>query len=104
MTLVPALLAEGIMPWPPTALWQVLLYTIIFGVLGILMVIDGLGYLTFSFSAFLSPPFAARMYPYIPMLTAAIGEGSLMVWLLVRGVNAQRWEEQATAAAWLSDA
>ena len=73
-------------------------------VLGILMVIDGLGYLTFAFSAFLSPPFAARMYPYIPMLTAAIGEGSLMVWLLVRGVNAQRWEEQATAAAWLSDA
>jgi len=41
MTLVPALLAEGIMPWPPTALWQVLLYTIIFGVLGILMVAFG---------------------------------------------------------------
>jgi hypothetical protein len=67
-------------------------------VLGMLMVIDGLGYLTFSFSAFLSPPLGARMYPYIPMLTAALGEGSLMLWLLVRAVNTQRWEEQAAAA------
>jgi len=67
-------------------------------VLGILMVIDGLGYLTFSFSMLLSPPLAARMYPYIPMLTAALGEGSLMLWLLVRAVNTQRWEEQAAAA------
>jgi len=68
-------------------------------VLGILLVIDGLGYLTFAFSTLLSPPVAARMYPFIPMLTAAIGEGSLMLWLIVRGVNAQRWEEQAAAAA-----
>jgi len=68
-------------------------------VLGVLMVIDGLGYLTFSFATFLSPPFAARLYPYVPMVTALLGEASLMLWLLVRGVNAQRWEEQATAAA-----
>ena len=41
MTAFPALLAESIMPWPATALWQSLLYTIIFGLLGILLVAFG---------------------------------------------------------------
>jgi hypothetical protein len=65
---------------------------------GIMMVVAGLGYLTFSFSLLLAPAFAARVYPFVPMGTAAIGEGSLMLWLLVKGVDAQRWEEQAAAA------
>jgi putative membrane protein len=34
-------LAEGLMPWPAVSLWQALLYTIIFGVLGILLVAFG---------------------------------------------------------------
>ena len=67
-------------------------------VLGALMVIDGLGYLTFSFATFLSPPFAVRLYPYVPFVTALLGEASLMLWLLVKGVNAQRWEERVAAA------
>jgi putative membrane protein len=41
MTAIPVLLAEGIMPWPATSLWQALLYTIVFGVLGILLVAFG---------------------------------------------------------------
>jgi hypothetical protein len=68
-------------------------------VLGVLMAIDGLGYLTVSFATFLSPPFAARLSPYLPFLTALLGEASLMLWLVVKGVNAHRWEEQATAGA-----
>lgn len=67
-------------------------------VLGVLMAIDGLGYLSFSFATFLSPPFAAHLYPYVPFLTAILGEASLMLWLVVKGVDAQRWEEQAAAA------
>ena len=64
-------------------------------VLGVLVAIDGLGYMTFSFATFLSPPFVSHLYPYLPFLTAALGEGSLMLWLLVKGVDGQRWEEQA---------
>ena len=64
-------------------------------VLGALVAIDGLGYLTFSFATFLSPPFVSHLYPYLPFLTATLGEGSLMLWLLVKGVDGQRWEEQA---------
>jgi hypothetical protein len=68
-------------------------------VLGVLMVIDGLGYLTFSVSVFLSPPFAARLYPLLPFATAVLGEASLMLWLIVKAVNAERWDAHALAAA-----
>ena len=59
-------------------------------ILGVLMALAGLGWLTF-----LSPPLGAKyLYPYI--LAADIGEGLLILWLLVVGVNAQRWKEQAS--------
>jgi hypothetical protein len=66
--------------------------------LGVFMAIDGLGYLTFSFSTFLSPPLVAHLHPFLPFVTALLGEGSLMLWLIVKTVNAQRWEEQAREA------
>jgi hypothetical protein len=48
-----------------------------------------LGWLTF-----LSPPLGAEyLDPYI--LVAAIGEGTLLLWLIVAGVNAERWRAQA---------
>jgi hypothetical protein len=55
----------------------------------------GLGYLTF-----LSPPLAGYLSPY-NLAPAALGEGSLMLWLLVFGVNARLWKEQASKAAGL---
>ncbi len=57
--------------------------------LGVLMTFAGLGWLTF-----LSPPLAKSLFPYI-LLPGVLGEGSLTLWLLVMGVNSQRWEEQA---------
>jgi hypothetical protein len=57
---------------------------------GALMVFAGLGWLTF-----LSPPLANSLAPY-NMLPGAIGELSLTLWLLVKGVNIQRWNEQAS--------
>lgn len=61
-------------------------------ILGALMVIAGSGWLTF-----LSPPLAHALSPY-PYIAGGIGEISLTLWLLVMGVNAARWKEQASAA------
>jgi hypothetical protein len=61
-------------------------------VLGVLMAIAGLGWLTF-----LSPPLANYLSPYILVL-GFLAELSLGLWLLVKGVNVQRWREQASAA------
>ena len=60
--------------------------------LGVLMMFGGLGWLTY-----LSPPLARSLSPYI-MLPGGLGELALSLWLLVMGVNAQRWKEQAGLA------
>ncbi len=62
-------------------------------VLGVLMMFGGLGWLTFMY-----PPLASHLDPYI-RTPGILGEGSLTLWLLFKGVNAQRWNEQASAAA-----
>jgi hypothetical protein len=67
-------------------------------ILGVFMAIAGLCYLTNSFANFLSPAFARPLFPWI-LLPALPGEFGLMLWLIVKGVNVQRWNEQATAAS-----
>ena len=59
--------------------------------LGVLMAIGGLGWLTF-----LSTPLANYLSPY-NLAPGILGEGTLTLWLLVMGVNVQRWKEQASA-------
>jgi Domain of unknown function (DUF4386) len=61
-------------------------------ILGALMAIAGLCWLTF-----LSPPLASYLSRYI-LASALTVEGLAMLWLLVMGVNVQRWNEQACAA------
>jgi hypothetical protein len=63
---------------------------------GALMVIGGVGWLTLSFANLLSPPLAEYLTPYI-MAPGMLGEASLTLWLLVMGVSAQRWNDQASA-------
>jgi hypothetical protein len=66
--------------------------------IGVLMAIDGLAaYLTYGFTNLLAPGVAAHMAPWIQLPTI-IGEGSLCLWLLIVGVDAQRWKEQAASA------
>jgi hypothetical protein len=61
-------------------------------ILGALMAFAGLGWLTF-----LSPPLANYLSHYILPL-GFVAELLLMLWLLVKGVNVQRCQEQASAA------
>lgn len=64
---------------------------------GALMVFGGLGWLTFSLSTLLSPPLASSLTPYL-MIPGILGEATLTFWLLVKGVNVERWYEQASAS------
>ena len=66
-------------------------------VLGVLLSLGGLSYVIVSFTNFLLPLLGTRLTPFI-MPLALIGEGSLTVWLIVKGVNVPRWYEQANAA------
>ena len=64
-------------------------------ILGILLGIGGTSYVIASFASFLIPSFGAHLVSFVLPL-AFIGEGSLAVWLLVKGVNVQRWKDQAS--------
>jgi hypothetical protein len=46
---------------------------------------------------FLYQPLGYRLFPYIAAL-GILGAALLILWLLVFGVNEQRWKEQASAA------
>ena len=62
-------------------------------ILGVLMALAGLGWLIFL------SPLAKHLSTYLKVL-GFLAEASLMLWLLVMGVNAQRWKEQAGVARW----
>ena len=57
-----------------------------------LSVVGGLGWLSFLYL-----PLAHRAFPYVAVF-ALLGAAALIVWLLIFGVNVQRWKEQASAA------
>jgi hypothetical protein len=79
-------------------LWCVLIGSLIFRsiflprILGVLLAIDGLGWMLY-----LVPPLAQHLFPLIAV-TAGLAEFPLLLWLLVVGVNAERWKEQEGVA------
>jgi hypothetical protein len=62
-------------------------------VIGGLLAIQGTLYLTNSFAHFVSPPVGDRVFPFLAL--SGIAEVSFCLWLLVVGLNVQRWKEQA---------
>ena len=60
--------------------------------LGVLMVIAGLSYLTNSFTLILAPAYAGTIFPILVL--ALIGELSLCLWLMVKGVDLPKWEKR----------
>jgi hypothetical protein len=66
-------------------------------IIGVLLAVEGMGYLVNSFSLFLAPALQPRIFPYFAV--TSIAEVALCLWLLVMGVNVQRWREQADTAA-----
>jgi Domain of unknown function (DUF4386) len=65
--------------------------------IGVLLAVDGLAYLAYSFTNLLTPGFATHLVPWI-QLPALLGEGALCLWLLLVGVDVERWNDRASAA------
>jgi uncharacterized protein DUF4386 len=60
--------------------------------LGVLIVIAGLSYLMDSFTLILAPTLAGTIFPVLVL--ALIGELSLCLWLILKGVDLPKWEKR----------
>jgi uncharacterized protein DUF4386 len=65
--------------------------------IGLLLAIEGVCYLTNSLANFVAPEFASAVLAVL--MLSGLAEVVLCLWLLVMGVNEQRWKEQALSAA-----
>jgi len=65
--------------------------------IGLLLMIEGVCYLVNSFANFVAPGFASAVLAVL--MASGLAEVVLCLWLLVMGVNEQRWKEQALSAA-----
>jgi hypothetical protein len=61
--------------------------------IGVLMQIAGVCYLVACFSALFFPTFSNMISPAI-LLPPLVGEASLCLWLMVKGVNLSKWNEK----------
>ena len=65
--------------------------------IGVLMQVAGLSYLTACFAALFAPTFADLIIPAI-LVPPLVGESSFCLWLLVKGVNITKWKERISMA------
>ena len=64
--------------------------------IGVLMQIAGACYIINSFALFLSPPLSRLLFPAI-LIPCLIAELALALWLLVKGVHAEKWRAAISA-------
>lgn len=78
--------------------WLIARATYLPRLFGWLMLLSGLCYIANTVVRFVEPELAPLLYPWI-LLPAFVTEIGLTLWLLVRGVNAQKWHAQADVAS-----
>jgi hypothetical protein len=78
--------------WCVLAGYLIFKSTFIPRIFGLLLMIDGLGWMMY-----LSPWFAVSIFPFIAAVSA-LGEIPLELWLIIKGVNAPRWQAQTAVA------
>ena len=71
-------------------------------VIGILYQVAGLAYLANGFGVILAPRFASQVFAVI-VLPAFIGEASFCLWLLVKGLDMEKWTARVRARATLGE-
>ena len=69
--------------------------------IGVLLMLGGAGFLITSFAKFVSPALGARLSPLI-LPIAVLGEGSLALWVLVKGVNVEQWRSTIARRAMIN--
>jgi|SRR5579871_2076330 len=62
--------------------------------IGVLMQLAGICYLINSFSMIVAPDFSGKLFPVI-LLVPFVGELSLCLWLLLKGVNIKEWNKRS---------
>jgi hypothetical protein len=65
--------------------------------IGVLLVIAALSYVINSLVLFIAPALAGKIFPILVL--AFIGELALCLWLIVKGVDVQRWEARRQEAS-----
>ena len=71
--------------------------------IGVLLVLGGSCFLVTSFTSFVSPSLGDRLAP--PLLPIVLlGEASLALWLLLRGVNVEQWRSAVARRATINPA
>jgi len=63
-------------------------------ILGVLLILNGLAYLTDSFAALLLPDLNVNLVRFTGWVEVVFA-----LWLLIRGINSERWEERALESA-----
>lgn len=66
--------------------------------IGVLLLLGGASFLITSFTNFLAPELGARVGPLM-LPIVLLGEGSLTLWLLVKGVNVDQWRAAVARSA-----
>jgi len=72
--------------------WLIFRSTFMPRIIGVLLSIDGVGWMMFVY-----PPLGSSLFTFIA-IAAGLADIPLQLWLLIAGVNPQRWKEQAAAA------